>query len=208
MKRYLSIILALLLILCVSQAGALELSGWLQGTCCYPAGSDEETASYVYRYSFPVFSGEAADEINAIYEYEAEYIGVFTLPVNGDMYGVGEQQYYTNLTTRVTYLSEAYASVLLTYEELTGPDPHIRVAAHVFALTGSKKGTVTSLPYVLGALAMDENDEWLIDRQTQKCDACIRRMVWEVLQDRAAAGELTLYDDADEEYLEGCFYPE
>lgn len=90
--------------------------------------------------------------INSVYSYEAEYIENFTLPVNGDMYGQGDIQYYTNLNADVTYVSDDYVSVLLQYTEMTGDIPYEKVAGHVFALHGSKAGTVVSLPYVLGAL--------------------------------------------------------
>lgn len=206
MKRLMLLVMAGLL--WMTSAAALSLTGTLEGVCTYPSGKAPEEAAYVYRYQFPVFSEDCSDTINAVYTYEAEYIANFTTPVNGEMYGAGAEQYSTELTCTVTGLSEDYVSVQLLYTEVTGPEPTLHMAAHVFALTGSKAGTVISLPYCLGALKMDENDEWLIDRQTRKCDACVRRLVWEDLQERAARGLVTLYDDADEEFLEGCFYPE
>lgn len=47
-----------------------------------------------------------------------------------------------------------------------------------------------------------------MERQTNKCDACVRDLVWEQLQDRAADGSVTLCDNVDREYFDGIFYPE
>lgn len=211
MNRLMKIVsVCLTMTLFAVNAQAVSVNDWLTNTCCYPEESTEADATYVFRYRFPVFSGDedVVPDLNEVYAYEAEYIETFTLPVNGDMYGEGAVQYYTNLNSDVTYMSDDLVSVKLTYDELTGEEPSVRVAAHVFALKGSRAGTVISLPYLLGALDMDENDEWLLERQTNKCDACVRGLVWEMLQDAAASGEVVLYDDADEEYLAGTFYPE
>lgn len=148
--RLLCLITALTLTL--SCACAIEVTGSLSAVCCYPEGSTEENASYVYRYSFPVFSGdeEGIEGINGVYAYEAEYIQTFTLPMNGEMYGAGEVQYYTNLTTDVTYVSDEYVSVRLTYEDYNADTQATHMAGHVFALHGVKSGSVISLPYLLG----------------------------------------------------------
>ena len=213
MKKQIRRVLALCLALClpVMSAQALEVTDWLTAVCCYPEGSTEADATYVYRYSLPVFGGdeEAVEAINEVYAYEAEYIETFTVPINGDMYGTGSTQYFTELTTEVTCLSEDFLSVKLMYSEHTDEGSQTsHVAGHVFALKGSKAGTVISLPYMLGVLDMDEDDEWLTERQTNKCDTCVRGLVWEQLQELADDGTLELYDDADEEYFEGVFYPE
>lgn len=206
MKKYLLLLMALMLALLPAASLALTQADPLTGECYYPEGSDAETATYVYRYSFPQFAGEddVVEGINAVYAYEADYIETFTLAINGDMYGTGETQYYTDLSAEVTCETDEWLSVCLTYDELIDAEPTHKMAGHVFALTGSRAGTVIALPYFLGILSMDENDEWLITRQTEKCDRCVREMVWEALHDL----DVELYDNADREYFDGAFYPE
>ena len=46
------------------------------------------------------------------------------------------------------------------------------------------------------------------DRQTAKADDMVRRLVWEVIQEQLAAGEVAYYDDLTYETLENVFYPE
>ena len=210
MKKWMRCLaLAMGLTLLLSTASAVEVSGWLTNVCCYPEGSTEADATYVYRYSYPVFSGEeeGVEGINTVYEYEAEYIETFTLPMNGEMYGAGDAQYYTNLTSEVTYISQDYVSVKLSYADFNADTRADHMAGHVFALNGVKAGSIISLPYLLDALEIGEDDEWLVERQTNKCDTCVRGLVWEQLQDMAAAGTVTLCEDVDEEYFDGTFYP-
>ena len=210
MKKPIVYLLAALLALLPLTSLALELAEPLTGTCCYPEGSNETTATYVYRYAYPQIAGDSdvAIMIDDTYAYEADYIETFTLPVNGDMYGEGEDQYYTNMSYQVTCNDDAWFSVYFTTLEHVDESTVTRVSAHVFALTGNDAGSVTSLPVVLGVLDPDENDEWLEERQTARCDTLVRGLIWEQLQAQAEAGAVTLYDDADREYFDGMFYPE
>ena len=208
LKRMIALLTCMMLM--VASASALEMADPLTGVCCYPEGSTEADATYVYRYAYPQVAGDSdlAVTVNDVYAYEADYIETFTTPINGEMYGEGEAQYYTNLTFDITCCTDELLSVRFLTEEYTGGEPYTKISAHVFALTGSKAGTVTSLPYLLGILDIDEDDEWLQDRQTAKADTCVRGMIWELLQDQVADGTIVFYDDVDEEFFEGCFYPE
>lgn len=213
MKRLLILLLALTVCLTAASAETLiMLAEPLNGVICWPEGTDEANASYVYRYSYPQVAGESdiAELINGTYTYEAEDAYAFRVPMNAE--GLDPEagvQFYTTIGYEITCLNERYLSVKITSESFLGTAVTTTVAGHTFTLTeGAKSGEVTSLPYLLGLL--DEGnltDEWLKDRQTAKADECVQRLVWEIIEQQIADGA-TYYDDLDYETFCYSFYPE
>ena len=82
------------------------------------------------------------------------------------------------------------------------------VKAYTFSLTGSDAGTVTSLPYLLGTIEDGETDEWLIERQIAKTDACVRDMVWALIEQDMKKEGSPIYEDMTFEEFEWGFFPE
>ena len=65
-----------------------------------------------------------------------------------------------------------------------------------------------SLPFLLGILDRQENDEWLIQRQTAKVDTCVREMVWAQIEKAMRQEGSAIYPDMTYEEFEQYFYPE
>lgn len=59
-KRISALVLAAIMMIVYLPASAIEVTGALEAVCCYPYGSDESNASYVFRYHYPIFSGDAS----------------------------------------------------------------------------------------------------------------------------------------------------
>lgn len=181
----------------------------LNGVACYPEGTDEASAAYIYRYAYPTVLGE--DEvslmINDFYAYMVDDALGFAAPMAAEEVTPGMQA-YTTITSEVTCNSDEFFSVKVVSESFMGAAASSVVRGHVFARTGEKAGTVVSLPYLLGILDADETDAWMLDRQTAKADAMVRTLVWEVIQDQLSDGALGYYDDLTYELFEGNFYPE
>lgn len=209
MKKVFAILLALLLPL-AAMADPLPLGEGLAGQVCYPEGSDETNAEYIYRYAYPTVTGE--DEvclmINEFYTYLVEDALGFAAPMAAEAVAGSGIQASASITTEVTCNNDSFFSVKLVNESFTGAATASIVSGHVFARTGDKAGTVVSLPYLLGILEADETDSWLLDRQTAKADAMVRTLIWDVIQDQLASGAVAYYDDLTYETLEGSFYPE
>ena len=85
-----------------------------------------------------------------------------------------------------------------------GDDTTLVISGHVFPLTGSGAGKITNLPTLLGLLDVQETDEWLQTRQTNKADRVARELVWDKLQ----TGGYPLWEDLTFEEFEASFYPE
>lgn len=208
MKKLLSLLLCLLLASAACAEG-LPLGADLSGVACYPEGSDESNAAYIYRYAYPTLQGE--DEVslmvNEFYAYMVDDALGFAAPMAAEEVSGGIQA-YTTITSEVTCNNADFFSVKVVSESFMGAAASSTVRGHVFALTGEKAGTVVSLPYLLGLLSADETDSWLLDRQTAKADAMVRTLVWEVIQDQLANAALSYYDDLTYETFEGNFYPE
>lgn len=182
----------------------------LTGVYTWPEGSSEAEASYVYRYAYPQLAGESALALafNYVFGYEASDALGFECPMNGSSHPAEDGQMQVTLTYTITHLSAEYLSVRIDKEVAVGDSLSHIVKAYNFALTGKDAGTVTSLPYILGLMEQGETDEWYIDRQTAKADACARDLVWmQIERDMKAEGS-PIWEDLTFEELEYSFYPE
>lgn len=210
MKKLLALFLCMLLFAASALGDPLPQAADLSGTYCYPEGSDEATASYVYRYAYPFMAGE--DEvslmINEFYTYLVDDALAFAVPMAAEEVDANGIQAYTTITSEVTCNNDDFFSVKIVNESFTGAATSSVVSGHVFARSGDKAGTVVSLPYLLDILEADETDAWLLERQTAKADGMVRSLVWDIIQEQLADGTIAYYDDLTYEIFEGNFYPE
>lgn len=211
MYRLLILLLALTLLPFAGTAEApLTFAEDLSGVYTWPEGAAEEDASYVYRYRYPQISGDSdlAMTINEIFKYEVAYALDFDCPMNGSNHPAEDGQMLVDISYAVTHLSNEYLSIRID-KTVTVGDQIVRVIkANTFGLTGSHSGTVTALPYLLGIITKDTADEWLIERQTAKVDACVRDMVWALIEADMKIADSPIYDDLTLEEFEWSFYPE
>ena len=214
MKRLMILLLALMTLLATASADELLTLGEpAADAICWPEGSNETNASYIYRYSYPqvLGEGEMAELINGTYAYEIEYTLEFRVPMNTEELEVEPGvQYYTTVTSEVTCLNERYMSVKILTETFMGPAISTIISSNTFSLQGNaSSGAETNLPYLLGILGEDDaGDEWLEERQIAKADNCVRALVWEIIEEQMADGSVTFDDDLTEDVLVDCFFPE
>ncbi|MCH5286442.1 MAG: DUF3298 domain-containing protein [Christensenellaceae bacterium] len=214
MKRLMILLLALMTLLSAASAEELlTLAEPLEGVICWPDGTNEDTASYVYRYCYPQVAGESeiAEQINGTYAYEVDDAYDFRVPMNAEGLDLDAgMQFFTSIGYEITCLNEHYLSVKITSESFLGYSLTTTIAGHTFTLDdGAKTGSVTSLPYLLGILDGDDaKDEWMKDRQTARADECVRKLIWEIIEQQIMRGEVAYYDDLDYEMFCDNFYPE
>ena len=182
----------------------------LTGVYTWPEGASEEEASYVYRYTYPQVAGESelAMTINQVFQYEADDALGFECPMNASAHDAALGQMEVLLTYEITHLSEKFLSVRVDKLVTVGESASHIVKGYSFMLTGVEAGTVTSLPYMLGVIAPEETDEWYLDRQTAKADACARDLVWWLIEKDMKADGSPIYEDMTFEEFEWGFYPE
>lgn len=209
MRKFLLLFLWLLLP-SLAAADALPMGGDLSGVLVYPWDATETTATYVYRYAYPQVAGddEVAQMINNTYAYEVSYAEEFTVPMTGDMLGSGRLQFQTLVSYDITCNNDEYFCVVLRSERMEGAAFSTQLSAHTFARHGARAGRILSLPYLLGVLDADEEDPWLQERQTAKCDACVRDLIWEIIEEQRLLGEVAYYDDLTRETFDMWFWPE
>lgn len=211
MIRLLLLLLALTLASLPSLAEApLTFADDITGVYTWPEGSSEADASYVYRYTYPQLAGESdlALNINQVFQYDADDALAFECPMYASDHPAELGQMQVELTYEITHQSIEALSVRIDKTVTVGESVSRTVKAYTFKLTGSMAGTVTSLPYLLGLVTDDSADEWLIDRQIAKADACVRDMVWAMIEeDMDKPGSLIDEEKALEEF-EYSFYPE
>ena len=169
-----------------------------------------EEASYVYLYRYTQLSGDStlAMTFNNVYQYEVSDALGFECPMTGSDHDPALGQMLVTIDYEISHQSSDYLSIWITKVVQTGESISGIVKAHTFTLTGEYAGTVTSLPYLLGLLETGETDEWYIERQTAKADACVREMVWAQVELAMQESELQIYEDLTFEELEWGFYPE
>ena len=209
--RYLLPLLLLMLLTLPALAEKYEFADDLTGEYLYPAGSDESTATYIYRYRYPQLSGddEIAAMFNTTYAYTADDTLAFEAPMNAGLTDGAAQATIIDVTYEVTCQTADYLSILITKHTKRPDSESTTISGHVFALTGSRAGEIISLPYLLGILTQDGKvDTWLQDRQTAKADNCVRELVWAEIERMMKSGGVPFYDGLTFEELEAAFYPE
>lgn len=205
--KSLLLLLTMLLVFTPALAEDVMFSDDLTGVYIYPENATEADALYLYRYAYPQLAGDSdlALLFNDTYAYAASDALGFEAPMLASAMQAGDPQKVVDVSYEVTCLNDEYLSVAVYKRVTMADDVTLIVSGHVFSLTGGKAGTITSLPYLLGLLEPGETDEWYLDRQTQKADACVRELVWDRLQTLHGSA---IYDDLTfEEFAEG-FYPE
>ena len=209
MKRIMLLFLCCALLACPALASALTVDAPLTGVVCWPDGTDETSAAYVYRYEYPAFTGdEAAQTINAHFTYLVDDAKAFAIPMATVGLNPDADRIVTDITTEITCMTDDYLSVLITTAYTMNGYARTVVAAHTFTLKGDMAGSATNLPRYLGLLDDGETDEWLRTRQTEKADGVIRGIIWQKIAAMQTEGEVPLYDDLNEDVLEYAFYPE
>lgn len=210
MKQLFACALALMLLVSTALAEPLTLGPDLTGVACWPDGSDETTATYVYRYRYPTAAGddEVSAMINEHYLYLVEDALAFQVPMTGEELAGSEIQSTTTILSEITCNNDNYLSVKVTSVSEIGAAASTVLAAHTFARTGDKAGAVVNLPYMLGILSADETDPWMQERQTAKADSMVLNLIWDIIQQQLARGEVAYYDDLTFDLLQATFYPE
>lgn len=211
MYRLLILLLAMTLLPMAGLAESpIAFTDDLTGVYTWPEGASEEEASYVYRYSYPQVAGESelAMTINQVFQYEADDALGFECPMNGSAHDASLGQMEVVIRYEIAHLSEEFLSVRVDKTVTAGDTVSNIVKGYSFMLTGVEAGTVTSLPYMLGVIDPEETDEWYLDRQTAKADACARDLVWMLIQKDMRAEGSPIYEDLTFEEFEWCFYPE
>lgn len=176
----------------------------------WPEGSSPENASYIYRATYPQIAGESntALTINQVFQYEASDALGFEAPMIGSSHDPTDGQMQVTIDYEVTHLSDSFLSVRIDKQITVGNETSLIIKGYTFGFTGARAGTVTSLPYLLGILEENETDEWLIDRQIARTDACARDLVWLLIEKDMKKKDSAIYNDLTFEEFECGFYPE
>ena len=204
MRKLLTLICCLLFCLGAACADPLPLAPDLSGSMTYPEDAAPEDVIYTYTYSLPQVegSGETEESINAFYAYQEKDVGDYTIYVKSSGVTDPGQPAWSRFTYRITANTDAFFSVLQTEETLMDGVRSVSYQAQTFGRCTRKPGSILSLPYLLGILDEEEADEWLLDRQTNRANACIRTLVAEELTRRGMDGiseDDLLYDFIPEE---------
>ena len=211
MKRYMALFACLILaaLSALSLAEPMTLGDDLAGVVCWPEGSDESHAAYVFSYRYPQLLGDSenAGVINEFYAYTADDDLTFKAPMDADSLPPDALPSRREVSYEITCNNDEYFSVLLRSSASINGEDILTCSAQVFCHTSGKAGHLITLPYLLGILEGGENDTWLEERQKLKANTCVNDMIWAQIEARAARGESFL-PDFDRELLEAYFYPE
>lgn len=211
MLRLLTLLLMMTFLLPAGIAEApLSFTDDLTGVYTWPQGAAEADASYVYRYTYPQLAGDGdiALTINNIFDYEASDALGFECPMIGSGHPAEEGQMRVEISYEVVHQSDTALSVRTDKVITVGESRSHIIKGYTFPLTGSRAGTVTSLPYLLGIVQDAETDEWLIDRQIAKAEDCAREMVWALIEQEMNKDGSAIYEDMTLEEFAWGFFPE
>ncbi len=204
------LLLMLLVILpCAALADPFVQLPDLAGTVCWPDGTDEESAVYLYHYAYPQVAGDGETEatINEYYTYEVENALAFTVPIRGEEIMDPSVQAVPTVYYRVTANNAQFFSVVIVTDTTADGERVVTVGAQTFSRATDKPGNVMTLPFLVDMLEDSVEDDWLRDRQTAQASTVVRDLIWEEIEDRRAQGEV-FPDSWTREMLDYEFYPE
>lgn len=213
-KKLLILFFVFLTVISVSSAEGLKLTDDFFGEEVYPYSSEmPDGPSYTYSYRYPRIDGSeaCADEINGFYDYLISDALNFSNPMMADdlcQAGIGTFS-FTDISYTLHCNNGQYFSLLLQKHSMIDGYDDLIYEGHTFRTAGGDPGSTVSLPYLLGLLETeDNNDTWLQDRQTLKAEELTRELVWEAVGAAVAGGRLELVPEIDFDYFSEIFYPE
>ena len=199
MKRFLPFLLILCLLAGAASADPLPLLEDYFDEIVQPVDESDPAAGeliYSYRYPHVDENTEGGAEINAFYE------DLISLSEFESSFNPGT----TTITYSVTCNNDDYFSVLVRTVRSSEEQSSEHWDGQVFSRKEGSPGQTWTLPRLLGTLGRNENDTWLQDRQTEKADALLVEMVWDLIEENE--DDIDYYPDFTEEQLSHVFFPE
>ena len=206
MKRILSFFLVLALCCSAALADPLPLLEDYTGEIAEPYDPEdpsEGTFVYSWRYPHPDEEAEGGAAVSIFYDdLISDRLNNYVPMLQDAFEGYDSSMV---ITYTVTCNNDDFFSVLIRKEEKNPDIFRVSWNACVFSRKYGSPGVTYTLPKVLGILSANENEEWLQNRQTEKANALIREMVWDMIQDNPDGLD---YGDLTEETLSYIFFPE
>lgn len=159
---------------------------------------DPSAGEFIYSYRYPHVDedAEGGAEINAFYD-DLISLSEFESSFNPGI---------TTITYSVTCNNDDYFSVLVHTVRSSEEQSSEHWDGQVFSRKNGSPGQTWTLPRLLGTLEQNENDTWLQDRQTEKADALLVDMVWDLIEDNEE--DIDYFPDFTKEQLSHVFFPE
>lgn len=201
MKKLILLLTACVIFISCADAEPLKLAPDLEE--CIRIKLNEQ-AEYIYSFCYPQVetADEASELINSFYQYKADDARNFEIPMNADYYRT--QNVTDNVTVEISYRvtcnNDDFFSALVS----SCQGDRTFYAGYTFTRGDLKKGTAISLPYLLGLLDSEDDDEWLRERQTSRAEEAVRELVWNQMEEMKDAD---LRPELKDE-LEFVFFPE
>ena len=180
----------------------------LTGETCYPAGSDSQSAAFVFSYAYPQFAADnqADTQINAWYAAlaaDAAGAGDAEAASLGALPEVGTPAWYTRLDYRITQNSDDYLSVLMLASRFLGNTEAESWTANVFARSGVYQGQPVSLSQAMGLEQADGAAQ-----QANVAAELAYGLIWQIIEGERAMQTRAYYPDATEADLRRTLNPE
>lgn len=199
MKRILPLLLVLCLAAVPALAGPLPLLEDYVDEIVQPVDEEDPSAGqlvYTYRYPHVDEEAEGGAEINAFYQ------DLISLSEFESSFNPGT----TTIDYTVTCNNDDYFSILVKTVRSSEEQSTLYWEGHVFSRKNGTPGQTWTLPRLLGTLGQTENDTWLQERQTEKADALLVDMVWDMMEENEQG--IDYYPDFTKEDLSHGFFPE
>ena len=130
---------------------------------------DPSAGSFTFKYCYPCIDDAEPDAyiVNSFYREQIE-MDETNMQFFADGYAGTGQSVVKDISYRVTCNNDQYFSLLMTQELKIGEEIRISWEGNTFSRKSGGIGITIDLPRLLGILDEDEQDEYLIDRQSEK----------------------------------------
>ncbi len=208
MKRFLSALAVVMLLLPGGMVLAESPDNALLGTVTYPPGAAEEAASLVFSYRLPQFRA-GQPQAQAMNEYFASYAkDIVETVIPATMNAVDEQPlpgdpgYTIRLDYRIPSITQDQCSVLLQSQQFLGNTLIEQWVSVVFALDGIYAGQPISLSQAMG---LEREGDTLGDDPASEL---VYGLVWQIIQYDIGSMERAYFPDVTEDEFRLAFSPQ
>ena len=208
MKKITAIVLLLSFLICsVSLADPLKLTDDFSGKIVVNYDeTDPSAGSFTFVYSYPCIDESEPDAyiVNSFYREQMD-MDETNMLFFADGYSDAGVSAVKAISYQITCNNDQYFSVLMIQNLSVGNNDRTIWEGNTFSRKSGGLGTTFDLPLLLGILDDAEQDEYLIERQSEKAADIVLEMILKMIDENPE--NLPYFDNITYEYLYDTVFP-
>ena len=207
-RRFCAVLLLLVLAVACACAEPMRQAEDYTGSLVIPYDErDSSAGSFTFSYRYPHIdeSETGANIVNSFYLEQMD-MNETNMLFFADGYAESGETVVKDITYEVRCNDDRFFSVLIIQELRVGENRRVIWEGNTFSRSSKEVGTVYDLPRMLGILDESEQDEFLIDRQTEKASDVVLELMMDMIYENP--DHLPYHRNLTFEQLSSLIYPQ